>query len=874
VLIASFFAMAASAWAVPIWAIASSSSPTNFVAGDESGDDAYVLTVVNVGSEAAGASKIEVEDTLPAGIKAASISGEDLGGERALSCSLAPKLACTYEGFAVAPGDVLQIRIAVTVESTVISPAVNSITVGAGGAVTEAAGDPTTIGSTPASFGVAGFTSAWADAHAAAHANVSTNIAFNQVETNGEARPAGDVKDVKLELPEGAVANAQAVPSCTIVDAVADECPQSTAVGVVFSQESSGTGGVPVWDSSLIYSIVPTPKEPAAFMFAIAGIPVWIEESIGAENDYRITWDAKGLPAAALLSMTMTWWDVPAQLDGGGPDHTSSGASFGGPGAIPLAPFLTNPGTCPHTPLESTLSVDSWENEGVFVKAFAAGLQLTGCEAIAFAPSLEVQPDILEADAPSGYAIDVRIPQPEVPSGLSTAELKTAKVTLPAGVGISLPMALGLTACSEANIGLHSAGPDTCPLASTLGTVEISTPLLPSPLQGHIFLAEPYANPFHSLVGLYVAATGAAGGDGVFLKLAGQISADPSTGRPSLTFDPVPQLPLSELRLRFNGGPRAPFTSPSSCGTATSTGEVTPWSGDTPTRLTSFFLVSGCATEFAPSLEVAATSNPNGSYRSIKLAIARYDEEQELGGFEISIPSTVESKLAQAQLCGEVEAAEGTCPSASKVGKAVVVAGLGSHPLQLPGYIYLTGPYRNGQAGLSISIPMVAGPFDLGGLVVRTSIQVDAAGGKATIVSDALPTIVDGIPLHLDEVSLVFEGDELEVNPITCEPFAVAGTVMSTEETSAPVVAMLPAAGCKGPASDLGLSGNPLPTIAPAVTQTKTVKKRVVGKTKRTRRCSARHRKKAKRKLKCRSPRHRASTHKRGHKPTKRPHGT
>ncbi len=830
-----------------------------------------MVTVVNGGSNVSDGSKVEVSDTLPAGVKAASISGEDLGNEHILSCALTPKLGCSYEGFEVAPGDVLQIRIAVDVELTAVSPALNSATVSGGGAASEAlSSDPTTIGSTTPAFGVATFDSAWSDARAAGHPSFTADIAFSQALVGGEPRPVGSVKDIELELPTGVVANTQAVPQCSTAQALAFDCPQASAVGVVFSQESSGSGGPPTWESSLLYSMAPTQNEPAAFTFTLAGVPVWLDATLGPENDYRFRLDAKSLPEVDLLSMTTTLWGVPAEQDGYGVDHTSSGAHFGASGAVQPAPFLTNPDTCLGALSASTLSVDSWADEGVFDNTFSPGQMLTECQAVAFAPSLGVIPDILEADSPSGYTVDVTIPQQEDGLGLSTAELETLKVALPEGVGISPPMTSGLVACSEGEIGLQSDSPAACPDASILGTVEISTPSLASPSVGHIFLAEPYANPFHSLIGVYVVATRAAEGDGVVLKLAGQISLDPSTGRPSLVFEQVPQLPLSKLHLRFNGGPRAPFTSPSVCGAATSTSEMTPWTGTTPATPSSFFSVTGCSTQFEPSLQAAATSNPNGTDKTIRLTVARSDKEQELGGFEVAIPSTVESAVAQAQPCGDAQADNGTCPPASKVGEAVLVAGLGPHPIELPGSLSLTGPYRNGQAGLSIAIPVLAGPFDLGGLVVRASIQVDAGSGEATIVSDLLPTIIAGIPLHLRKVSLALEAGEMEVNPITCEPFVLKGIATSTEEASAPITATLPAAGCKPPASDPGPSVGILPSTVPTVTHTNTAKKRAVGKPTKIRRCSARHRKKAKRKLKCRSPRHRASAHKRGHKATKR----
>ena len=48
-----------------------------------------------------------------------------------------------------------------------------------------------------------------------------------------------------------------------------------------------------------------------------------------------------------------------------------------------------------------------------------------------------------------------------------------------------------------------------------------------------------------------------------------------------------------------------------------------------------------------------------------------------------------------------------------------VAAGPGSHPFYEKGEIYLTDPYGGAPFGLSIVVPTVAGPFNLGNVVVR-----------------------------------------------------------------------------------------------------------------------------------------------------------
>ena len=116
--------------------------------------------------------------------------------------------------------------------------------------------------------------------------------------------------------------------------------------------------------------------------------------------------------------------------------------------------------------------------------------------------------------------MDLHVPQsPETESSLATPDLKTAVVTLPAGTVVSASAADGLQACSEAQFGWGNAAEPTCPNASKIGTAEIDSPIQADPLVGGIYLAQQNANPFGSLLAIYVAAES----DGVLIKLAGHV---------------------------------------------------------------------------------------------------------------------------------------------------------------------------------------------------------------------------------------------------------------------------------------------------------------------------------------------------------------
>jgi hypothetical protein len=675
----------------PMWAISSASSPTNFVAGDETGKDMYVLTVVDTGDgSTTEGSPIEVVDTLPSGLVASGISGEDLGNGQALSCGLMPTLGCSYEGFKMAPGDVLQIEIRVKVSPGIASSMVNSTTVTGGGAADGASiRDPTTISSAGAGFGISDFAAMWSGTQAGASVNLTAGFTLNQVVTGGgKTVPAVDAKEVALNLPPGFVTNPTAVPQCSVSEAEKDACPASAAVGVAFTSSSSEVGGAPAQYSSLVYNASPSLGEPGALVLMLPNGPVRLGLTIRTDGDYGLRMAANDLSQVdALISMTLTLWGDPGAYDGfgAGPDHVVAGGapSFGSPGGQ-VARFLTSAGACGGAAPASTLSADSWAAPGMFDEAFSMTPAVTGCQRLPFAPSLSVAPDVIAADEPSGYEVDLHIPQPEDPEGLASADLEDAAVTLPEGAGISLSAANGLKACTEAEVGLGSPAAVTCPDASKVGQAAIRTPLLVNPLEGAVYLAAPNENPFGSPLAMYVVAEDPV--TGVRVKFAGQLEPDPVTGRLTIVLRELPQLPISGLELHFFGGARALLSTPSTCGLATSTSELTPWSGNVGVMAFSDFeLDSGpngtpCSEPrpFSPIFQAGSTTAGEAdAYDSLTLLLSRTDQETELGTIAIQTPPAVAQMFAGVPPCGEPQASEGKCPTASEIGTAAAAVGLG-----------------------------------------------------------------------------------------------------------------------------------------------------------------------------------------------------
>jgi hypothetical protein len=412
---------------------------------------------------------------------------------------------------------------------------------------------------------------------------------------------------------------------------------------------------------------------------------------------------------------------------------------------------------------------------------------------IPFEPSISVQPTNHQADTPSGLNIEISLPQEGLlnPSGIATADVKKAVVALPVGESVSPSAADGLGACSLEQIALSANKPAGCPDSSKLGTVEIETPLQEQPLTGSIFLGKPECEPCGEaddlagrLLKLYIVAEG----HGVIIKLAGHIELDPHTGRIVTTFDNNPQLPFSHLKLNFKAGPRSPLVNPPACGSYSTDAVFTPWSGNAPAEISNAFEITsgpegkpcpGVPQAFAPSFAAGTTNNQAGAFSPFSVTFGRQDGEQQLGGITMKLPPGLLGRLSAISLCPEPQASQGACPASSEIGEMTVAAGAGANPFYVHnGKIFLTSAYKTGEFGLSIVVPAIAGPFNLGTVVVRSSISVDPVTTALTIATDPLPTILDGIPLDLRAVNVTVANPGFIFNPTNCNPLSLTGTLL------------------------------------------------------------------------------------------------
>jgi hypothetical protein len=844
VLMAAVGPASASAAEGPVWKVLGVSNPTNFKPGDQRGDDSIEVMVTNVGGGSTDGSPITITDTPPAALTVTQIFGHDtykspsieLENEDeyygiapgALDCSLAPGPHCVSERV-VDPGDTLFITVQVSVTPGLSASAPNVVTVSGGGAASVSASDPVTISPELPEFGIVpgALFAATSTNQAGGHPNVTTAFflnTVNRVEELLESVPAGTPKDIRFDVPPGLVGTTVGMPRCTMVEVVQEgNCPADTMVGTA-TLFFNNTGAHDLYTAP-VFNIAPAPGEPAAFAFSAALFPVRLDTSVLSDGDDAVRVTVPDITEGAeVIGSSITLWGVPADHNGPGPDYaarnlSSSGSRgahdvvvFGGP-SVEQAPvaLLSNPSQCSE-PLEATLSTDSWEapGPGVFKSASTSLGTGTGCGQLSFSSSVSMLPDTLVAGAPAGYTFDLKVPQNTEPGGLATPDVRRVVATLPQGVVISPSAADGLGDCSDEQFfgpgprEQTPAVPGACPRDSQVGTVSIKSPDLEEPLAGEVYLASPLCDPCSPgdaqdgrMVRLFVQVVGE-GESGVVVKLEGTGEINQETGQVTTTFSEDPRLPFSEFKLTLQGGERATLANPRTCGPATTTVDLTPWSTPyTPdaTPSSTFDVDEGCfGAQFDPSFSAGTTDNQAGEYSPFTLSFGRSDSDEFLNGLQLKMPPGLLGMLSKVSLCGEPQAGEGTCGPESLIGETSVETGPGTDPfLVTGGKVYITGPYKGAPYGLSIVVPAVAGPYTLSGttgkgtVVVRAAISVDPQTAALTVTADPLPTMLDGIPLQLRLVNVTINRPGFTFNPTDCNKLAVTGTVTSTQAATADV---------------------------------------------------------------------------------------
>lgn len=445
--------------------------------------------------------------------------------------------------------------------------------------------------------------------------------------------------------------------------------------------------------------------------------------------------------------------------------------------------FITNATNCPGDNTTRLALTDS--GKVTVTEAYTTPVGLEGCAAVPFEPTFTLTPATTAFDEPDGFTTEVGIPHN--PTGIDSSQLKEAVIKLPAGMTLNPSAAHGLTACTPAEARIHSAEAGVgCSKSSELGTVSLEVPTLPpGSLTGSMYLGAPeggvITGPPYTI---YVDAESAR--YGVSVRVKGEVTPNETTGQLTTVFSENPEQPFTKVTLHFKEGPLAPVANPLACGIAKTESILIPVAKPLTSAIPSAeFAVDSngskgtCAspTPFAPT-QSNATQVPNaGAHTNYTFTLQRSDGEQYLSKVTTELPAGLVGAIPTVPLCTEAQASAGSCPTESLIGKATVAAGSGSTPYTLTGSVYMTGPYAGAPYGMFISVPVVAGPFNLGNAITRAAVSVDQKTGRV-IVSSNLPTIVKGgVPVRLRSVSVEINRQNFLSNPTNCGVLADESTV-------------------------------------------------------------------------------------------------
>jgi hypothetical protein len=719
------------------------------------------------------------------------------------------------------------------------SPAPASVT-----QTTNTSSPVTHASSNPEEFGIEEVSAEVSISRAALHPDLTTTFSLNHLTEQGKGFAGKTAESIGIKLPPGLLGNPRAVPTCSIGKFLefAKACPPDSQVGIA----KVLLGGFDEKVEPIFNLELPHPDKEVARLGFYPVVPVYIDLRVRTASDYGV--DAvvhHGPGQLSLLRAEATIWGNPAaeahdeqrfteeekiQCNDGEGGHEPDE-----PGIACLQPehkrhteipttdrkaFLTNPSACQQGSVGFEFT--SYQLPGQIFTEAAPLAPVTDCQGLPFAPGFNAEPTNHVAGAPTGLSTKLVVPQHLGEEELATATMREARVTLPEGMQIAAGAANWIGTCSDGQVGFHEEVDAVCPDSSKLGTATITSPALSVPIEGNLYQRTP--SPGHQF-GLWLVSDQL----GLHIKLPGELRPDPSTGRLTAVFTDLPQVPVEEIDLNVWGGPRAPLENPDHCGTFVTDFTFSPHSDDPAVSGQSQMQITeGCIQGFDPKLSAGVTNPVAGKFSPLIVDLAKADGQQNLRGFELKLPDGELAKIKGVPLCPDAAATSGACPADSSIGSVTAAAGPGPEPFWVPApgkpqpTVYLAGPYKGDPFSVVTVAPAQAGPFDLGNLVVRSSLGLDPDTNRAVVKADPLPQFFEGVGLTYRRLHIVVDRPGFSLNPTDCSKLKVDSNVTSTQGAVAHPAAPFQLEGCKKlkfkPKLTLKLAGGTKRASYPALT--------------------------------------------------------
>ncbi len=571
-----------------------------------------------------------------------------------------------------------------------------------------------------------------------------------------------------------------------------------------------------------VYNLVPHEGEPARLGFVVAGTRVIeLEGGVAWESDFHEYFTVH-LPPPSVPFSTLKSRLVAYGQSGDGTHVT-----------LPTTCF--NKDEWPH--LYSTwFRGESWgEQNPTFPEGSTPweakqppGVQINGCERVPFEPSIDVAPGTSAVDSPAKATVTTHLPfvpakeggevRPDGEGGwdgISQSHVRRAFISLPKGMGLNPSGAPGLLACTDAQFkkGVRTYT-NECPAASDIGTVEVDAPPLAEPLKGDVYVGTQKSRDPESGEEFRILLEAKSEHEGIATRLIANVKADRNTGDLTAVItdrltgefagalpEGLPQVPFESIRVSFDGS-NAVLTSPPIC-SAQSKSQLEPWArpgtfAEPVSTVTLATNPSGGACPktladrpFDPGFNAGPTKSKAGAFTPFELHLTRPDGAQEFRQVNVKLPKGMVAQLRNLDYCPEktidnaerqsgAETVQGpppSCPDKSFLGTAKIAAGSGPQPYVAGGNVYLAGPYKGAPVSLVFITPAVAGPFDLGTVVVRVAIEVDPETVQVTAVSDTIPYVFGGVKLDIRRIDVSIYRKPFTLNPTSCKKSKVEGTI-------------------------------------------------------------------------------------------------
>ncbi len=435
-------------------------------------------------------------------------------------------------------------------------------------------------GATAPSAGAAGQIESVLTTTSASQAGGHPNLMISAAMANPGAPETA--KSLVVEEPAGLSAYMYSVPRCSLEDLATMECSPDSQVGLATVRARREANPSFLYGTAPIYAVAAGSGEYGRLAFTIPTLAFTQSMQLGfrsGEDDgLRLT--IPNLPVAApLRSLSLQLWGIPAD-----PAHDEARFPLGSEGCpglpdfscnteptasgSPVTPLTGYPGSCSPT-MPVGFRLETYQDPGVTTAASSTLTGATGCNLLSFNPALSVATGS-ETRSTTGLDLDLTVPQEVSPAFPTPPPAKSVDLDFSGGLRLDSGAAADYPSCSAEQAAIGVEGPGSCPTEARVGSVRISTPLVPETLGGPNPLraaarsggAHPRQAPAEVTGSVYFGGLQPGGGHrlyllgsgfGIDLKLVLTLITDPESGGLIISAN-LPKFPISRIVLRLYPG--------------------------------------------------------------------------------------------------------------------------------------------------------------------------------------------------------------------------------------------------------------------------------------------------------------------------------